>query len=37
MDVMQNGISKTISMVTMQISIDIMQIEIKYESLLMLG
>jgi len=37
MDVMQNGISKTIFMVTMQISIDIMQIEIKYESLLMLG
>jgi len=29
MDVIQNGISKTISMVAMQISIDVMQIEIK--------
>ena len=29
MDVIQNGISKTISMVAMQISIDVMKIEIK--------
>jgi hypothetical protein len=36
MDVMQNGISKTIPMSTMQISIDVMLIEIKYESLLTL-
>jgi hypothetical protein len=30
MDVIQNGISKTISMVAMQIYIDVMPIEIKY-------
>jgi len=37
MDVIQNGISKTFSMVAMQISTDEMQIEIKFESLLMSG